>query len=49
MDVAMPGKPRICYANVTAEKATRIIEANLLNGDSLPRLAKGHFGHGMMA
>jgi NADH-quinone oxidoreductase subunit F len=44
MDIALPGKPRICYANVTAEKAARIIEANLLSGDILPRLAKGHFG-----
>jgi NADH-quinone oxidoreductase subunit F len=44
MDVALPGQPRISYANVTVEKAARIIEANFLNGDCLPRMAKGHFG-----
>ena len=44
MDIALPGKPRISYANVTAEKAVKILKANLLDGDILPRMAKGHFG-----
>jgi NADH:ubiquinone oxidoreductase subunit F (NADH-binding)/NAD-dependent dihydropyrimidine dehydrogenase PreA subunit/(2Fe-2S) ferredoxin len=44
MDIALPGKPRVSYANVAPEKARKIIEANLLGGDILPRMAKGHFG-----
>jgi NADH-quinone oxidoreductase subunit F len=44
MDVALPGQPRISYANVTPEKASKILTACLLNGDLLPKLAKGHFG-----
>ncbi len=44
MDIALPGQPRVSYANVNTEKAAKIIEANLLSGDILPRSAKGHFG-----
>ena len=44
MDVAMPGRPRISYAQVTPEKAQKILRACLVEGDILPRMAKGHFG-----
>ena len=44
MDVAMPGRPRISYAQVTPEKAQKILKACLVEGDILPRMAKGHFG-----
>ena len=44
MDIALPGSPRISYANVTPEKARKIISASLVEGNILPRLAKGHFG-----
>jgi NADH:ubiquinone oxidoreductase subunit F (NADH-binding)/(2Fe-2S) ferredoxin/Pyruvate/2-oxoacid:ferredoxin oxidoreductase delta subunit len=44
MDVALPGKPRISYAQVTPEKAKKILTACLVDKDILPRLAKGHFG-----
>jgi NADH:ubiquinone oxidoreductase subunit F (NADH-binding)/(2Fe-2S) ferredoxin len=44
MDVALPGGPRVSYANVTSEKARQILTASLAHGDLLPKLAKGHFG-----
>ncbi len=44
MDIALPGGPRVCYANITPEKAARILTACLENGDLLPNLAKGHLG-----
>lgn len=44
MDIAMPGMPRVSYANVTPEKARKIVLANLVEGDPLPKMAKGHFG-----
>jgi NADH-quinone oxidoreductase subunit F len=44
MDIAMPGSPRVSYANVTPEKAKKILLANLVDGERLPRMAKGHFG-----
>jgi NADH-quinone oxidoreductase subunit F len=44
MDIALPGNPRVCYANVTPEKARKILPAALLNNDFLPKLSKGHFG-----
>ncbi len=44
MDVALPGGPRVSYAQVTPEKARKIITAALVDGDLLPRLAQGHFG-----
>jgi NADH-quinone oxidoreductase subunit F len=44
MDIAMPGSPRVCYANVTPDKARKVILANLQDNDPMPRLAKGHFG-----
>ncbi len=44
MDVALPGLPRVSYANVTPEKAVKILTAALQKGDLQPRLAAGHFG-----
>lgn len=44
MDIALPGGPRVCYANVTPEKAVKILTACLLKGDLQPKLAAGHFG-----
>ncbi len=44
MDVALPGLPRVSYANVNPAKAKRILTACLVQGDLLPKLAKGHFG-----
>ncbi len=44
MDVALPGRPRVSYGNVTPEKARRILTACLRDGDLLPRQSKGHFG-----
>ncbi len=44
MDIALPGRPRISYANVTAKKARVIVESCLLENDPCLRLAVGHFG-----
>ena len=44
MDIALPGSPRISYANVTPEKARKIVTSSLVEGNTLPRMAKGHFG-----
>ena len=44
MDVALPGQPRVSYANVTPERASKILTACLTRGDLLPKMAKGHFG-----
>ncbi|HBZ01633.1 MAG TPA: NADH-quinone oxidoreductase subunit F [candidate division Zixibacteria bacterium] len=46
MDIALPGKPRISYANVTPQKVPRIIESYLVKGNPEPRLALAHFGNG---
>ena len=44
MDVALPGLPRVSYANVTPAKARKILTACLTEDDLLPTQAKGHFG-----
>jgi len=44
MDIALPGSPRISYANVTPEKAAKIITSSLVKSDFQPKMAKGHFG-----
>jgi NADH:ubiquinone oxidoreductase subunit F (NADH-binding)/Fe-S-cluster-containing hydrogenase component 2/(2Fe-2S) ferredoxin len=44
MDIALPGGPRVSYANVTPEKARRILTASLVDGNILPKMAKAHFG-----
>jgi len=44
MDIALPGKPRISYANVTPDKARIILKKYLLQGDPLPNTAVGFLG-----
>jgi NADH:ubiquinone oxidoreductase subunit F (NADH-binding)/NAD-dependent dihydropyrimidine dehydrogenase PreA subunit len=44
MDIALPGRPRISYANVTAKKARVIVESCLLEDDPRLSFAVGHFG-----
>jgi NADH:ubiquinone oxidoreductase subunit F (NADH-binding)/NAD-dependent dihydropyrimidine dehydrogenase PreA subunit/(2Fe-2S) ferredoxin len=44
MDIALPGGPRVSYANVTPEKAVKILTACLQKGDLSPKMAVGHFG-----
>jgi len=44
MDVALPGKPRVSYANVNPVKARKVLTSCLVEGNLLPKQAKGHFG-----
>ena len=44
MDIAVPGRPRISYANVTAKRARVIVESYLIKDDPRLRFAVGHFG-----
>ncbi len=44
MDITMPGRPRISYANMNPHKAKRVIESYLLKGDAFLQFAVGHFG-----
>jgi len=44
MDITVPGRPRISYANVNPEKAHKVIKSYLVNDDPLLHLAVGHFG-----
>ncbi|MFH1336819.1 MAG: NADH-ubiquinone oxidoreductase-F iron-sulfur binding region domain-containing protein [Candidatus Zixiibacteriota bacterium] len=44
MDVTLPGRPRISYANLNPEKARKIIESYLIQDDPQTQLAVGHFG-----
>jgi NADH-quinone oxidoreductase subunit F len=44
MDISLPGAPRVSYANVTPEKAARIIENMYLRDDPGVEFAVGHFG-----
>ncbi len=44
MDVAVPGRPRISYANMNPPKAKRVIESYLVKGDPFLQFAVGHFG-----
>jgi len=44
MDIALPGKPRVSYANVSPDKARIILKAYLLRGDPLPKTAVGFIG-----
>lgn len=44
MDIALPGKPRISYANVTPDKARIILKKHLQQGDPLPNTAVGFIG-----
>ncbi len=44
MDIALPGQPRVSYANVSPEKARKILSACLVDRVHPSKLAKGHFG-----
>lgn len=44
MDIALPGGSRVSYANVTPDKAQKILAACITEGKHLPKLAAGHFG-----
>jgi len=44
VDVIKPGRPRISYQDVTAEKAEEIIDSYIINDDPRPDLALGFFG-----
>jgi len=44
MDIAVPGQPRISYANMNQHKAKRVIESYLKKGDPFLQFAVGHFG-----
>jgi NADH:ubiquinone oxidoreductase subunit F (NADH-binding)/NAD-dependent dihydropyrimidine dehydrogenase PreA subunit/(2Fe-2S) ferredoxin len=46
LDIALPGRPRVSYGNVTPTKARRIVESSLVHGDLQPKLAAGHLGNG---
>jgi (2Fe-2S) ferredoxin len=43
MDITLPGKPRISYANMTQEKTRIIVESSLLRGDTQSKMAVGYF------
>jgi NADH-quinone oxidoreductase subunit F len=46
MDIALPGRPRISYGFMTQEKAGRIIEDYVINGNPRPDLALCSVGEG---
>ncbi len=46
VDIAKPGRPRICYANVTPEMIPQLIEDYLVNDNPRPDLALGTIGDG---
>jgi NADH-quinone oxidoreductase subunit F len=48
IDIQMPGRPRVSYANVTPKQAVRILDSSLQN-DEIPRLhLAGHLGDGQL-
>lgn len=44
MDVEMPGRPRVSFANVTPDLAREILEASFAAGEAPADRAIGHFG-----
>jgi NADH-quinone oxidoreductase subunit F len=46
MDIALPGMPRVSYANVTPQKVEKILTSCLVSANLEPKMAKGHFGDG---
>jgi len=44
--IAKPGRPGICYSDVTAERAVELVEAYLVGDDPLPDYALGTVGDG---
>lgn len=45
MDISLPGRPRISYANMTPTKARKILKSYLIDGDPQSHLAVGYFGN----
>jgi NADH-quinone oxidoreductase subunit F len=48
VDVVKPGRPRICYRNVTPEIASQIVEDYLIKDNPRPDLALGTIGEGTL-
>jgi len=46
VDIIKPGRPRICYGNITPEIAPELIEDYLIKDDARPDLALGTIGDG---
>jgi len=46
LDIALPGQPRVSFANVTPEQAKRIVSKSLKGGEVPLQQAVGHFGDG---
>ena len=46
VDIIKPGRPRICYGNVTPEIAVKLINEYILNDNPVPDLALGTLGEG---
>jgi NADH-quinone oxidoreductase subunit F len=44
MDIELPGRPRLSYANVTPTRARHLIEKYLIEGDPRIKFAVGQFG-----
>jgi NADH-quinone oxidoreductase subunit F len=48
VDIIKPGRPRICYGNVTPEIVAQLIEDYLVKGNPCSELALGTIGHGVV-
>lgn len=48
VDIIKPGRPRICYGNVTPEIVAQLIEDYLVKGNPRSDLALGTIGHGVV-
>ena len=46
VSIAKPGRPLICYGEVTCQRAAELVEAYLLGDDPLPAYALGTLGDG---
>jgi len=46
VDIVKPGRPRLCYGNVTPEIVPQIIEDYIIKGNPRPNLALGTIGDG---
>lgn len=46
VDIIKPGRPRICYGNITPEIAPELVEDYLIKDDARPDLALGTIGDG---
>lgn len=44
VDIIKPGEPRICYSEMTPEKARELIDSYILHNDPRPDMALGFFG-----